>query len=127
MDAADVQSPRAARMFEAMQGLERRLGRRVTLDELGVWVAEREGRGAKPYAGSVVRRWLRDLSEPRSTTTWYALAAVLEVDPGWLVFGSPRPGSTEREERFRSTLKTAKNEKAARAAKQGGQARKRGA
>lgn len=92
----DKQSPRAARMFGAVQGLERRLGRRVTLDELGAMVAEREGR--EPYAGSVVRRWLKGLSEPRGTAGWEALAAVLGVEPGYLAFGTttaPTPAASD--------------------------------
>lgn len=86
--ADDKESPRAARMFEAVQGLERRLGRRVTLDELGAWTAEREGR-SDSYAGSVVRRWLKGLSEPRGSAGWQALAEVLGVSAGWLAFGEP--------------------------------------
>jgi hypothetical protein len=93
--SGDEQSPRAARMFSAVQGLEARLGRRVTLDEIGAWTGEREGR--EPYAGSVVRRWLRGLSEPRGTAAWSALADVLGVEPGWLAFGTPNTRLTVRD------------------------------
>ncbi len=83
----------AARMFAAQSRAEARLGRRLTLQEIGAEVGRRIGR--QPAAPSVVRRWLRGQSEP-SLDTLHALAAVFGVSPGWLAFGegdpTPRPG-----------------------------------
>lgn len=84
---------RAARMFDALNDLERRERRKLTLAELGARVAVAEGR-AEPYAPSVVRRWLKGLAEPSSIALWRAIGAVLGVDPAALAFGAPAPRTT---------------------------------
>lgn len=76
----------AARMFDAVKALEQRERRDITLDELGVRIATAQGR-EEPYSGSVVRRWIKALSEPSTRVVWRAIADVLDVSPGWLAFG----------------------------------------
>ena len=79
---------RAARMFDALNALELRERRNFTLAELGVRIAEAEGR-AKPYAPSVVRRWIKAIAEPGRVKLWRAIGAVLGADPRILAFGDP--------------------------------------
>lgn len=85
MADADV----AQRMFDARQALESRERARLTLDELGRRIAEaEEGRANdEPYAAAVVKRWLEGDSEPRSMSTWRAIASVFGVRVGWLANG----------------------------------------
>lgn len=103
MTAKEADDALAARMFDALNSLERRLRRSIALDEMGRMVAEAEGRPDDPYAPSVVSRWLRGVSEPRQRATWRALAQVLGVSAGWLAFGdegsAPAEGAPENEER----------------------------
>lgn len=74
-------------MFDARQALETSERRRLTLEELGRRIAEAEGRGARPYAAAVVKRWLDGDAEPDSMRTWRAIAAVFGVRVGWLANG----------------------------------------
>lgn len=77
----------ARRMFGARNHLERELGRSPTLEELGAETAKMAGRAKKPFAPSVIARWLKGQQEPKTRDLWLALAAVFRVDPGWLAFG----------------------------------------
>lgn len=77
----------ARRMFEAVNHLERTLGRKVTLAEIGQLVAGAQHGRDDDYAPSVVARWIKGTQEPRSREQWAALATALRVDPGWLAFG----------------------------------------
>lgn len=82
----------AARMFDARQALETRERGRISLDELGQRIGaadeSREPPG-KPYAPTVVRRWLEGEVEPEKMATWRAIAAVFGVRLGWLANGEP--------------------------------------
>lgn len=75
----------ARRFFLAQQRQEHALGRRLPLEEIGGAVARVLGRSV-PIAPSVVRRWLRGISEP-DRLTLQALADIFDVSPGWLAFG----------------------------------------
>jgi hypothetical protein len=61
-----------------------RLGRQVTLREIGTEVARAMGR-PRPFAPSAVSRWF-DGAEP-DLATITGIARVFGVDPGWLAFG----------------------------------------
>ena len=76
----------AARMFQARTALHARMGRAVSLEELGAMVARAAGR-KEPFAPSVVGRWLNGQQEPRSIELWAALAKALGAEPGFLAFG----------------------------------------
>jgi hypothetical protein len=82
----------ARRMFQALNGLERRRGRPVTLQQLGEEVGTALGR--EPFAPSVVGRWVNAKQGPRERVVWIALARVLEVEPGWLAFGGGSESAT---------------------------------
>ena len=60
-------------------------GKALGLGEFGRAVAELEGR-VKPYTAAAVSGW-KDGSVPHNTGTLVAMAKILRVDPGWLVFG----------------------------------------
>jgi hypothetical protein len=76
----------AARLLWAIQGLERReQKRKVENAEIGRRVAEGLGR-TPAYRSQTVGKWLEG-SEPSSEVV-AMLARVLDVDPGWLAFGS---------------------------------------
>lgn len=77
----------AKRMFDARQDLEKETGKRISLEEIGRRVAKLDGKTGDPYDASVVRRWLKGLSEPDTMKTWRALSAVLNVRLGWLANG----------------------------------------
>lgn len=74
------------RLFEAKVRLELQLRRKVTLEELGERVARAYPR-RKPFAPSVVRKWLFAESEPSTRQLWRALAAALLTPVGPLMFG----------------------------------------
>lgn len=74
------------RMFQAHHALEGKLGRKVTQAELAQMVALNAPHEPPP-AASVVARWLKGQSAPKTLALWQALAAALEVSPGWLAFG----------------------------------------
>ena len=71
-------------MFEARQDLEKREGKRLSLEELGRRIAEEEKGRAEPYAPAVVKRWLEGDAEPRDMETWRAIARAFGVRVGWL-------------------------------------------
>jgi hypothetical protein len=77
----------AHRVFAAINALEQKLKRRITLAELGERVAKFLGED-KATDASVVARWAKGKQTPRSREGWAAFAAALEVDPGWLTFGT---------------------------------------
>lgn len=78
----------ANRVFAAINALEQKLKRRLTLAELGERVGNARGDKAKAPAPSVVARWSKGQQTPRTREDWSAFAAALEVDPGWLTFGT---------------------------------------
>ncbi len=85
----------ARRIFFAHLELSYRIGRRVTLSELGELVAEQMGRST-PFSGSAVSRWEAGTLTP-SAETIEAIAAVTGTDPGWISHGDrsaapPPPG-----------------------------------
>lgn len=77
----------ARRMFAATNRLEQAFGRPVTFEEIGARVAQNEDGREKPYAASVVARWIKSTQEPRYRSQQRAIARALGVDPGWLWFG----------------------------------------
>jgi transcriptional regulator with XRE-family HTH domain len=75
----------ARRMFLARSRREQALGADLTLADIAEGVRAYFGRAEAP-ADSVVRRWIKGLSEP-DRPTFRALASVFDVDAGWLAFG----------------------------------------
>jgi len=75
-----------ARIWDAMQrqASARSNGERLTTQEIG----HRVGRllREEPIAPAMVQEWISG-AEPTTLRHLYALAAALEVDPGWLAFG----------------------------------------
>lgn len=78
------------RLFDARLRLEGVLRRKVSDPEFAGMVARRLG--GEPVAPSTVWRWGRGAAPDLPTLV--AIAAVLQVDPGWLAFGedSAAPG-----------------------------------
>jgi transcriptional regulator with XRE-family HTH domain len=79
----------ARRMFLARSRREQALGADLTLADIAEGVRAYFGRDDAP-ADSVVRRWIKGLSEP-DRPTFRALASVFDVDAGWLAFGDATP------------------------------------
>ena len=83
----------AQRIFHAHLELSYRLGRRVTLAEFGALIGEEMGRG-EPFTAAAVSRWEKGVQIP-SPRVIEAIAAVTQVDPGWISHGdktlAPRP------------------------------------
>ncbi|HJU89992.1 MAG TPA: helix-turn-helix transcriptional regulator [Gemmatimonadaceae bacterium] len=75
----------AQRIFRAHLELSYRLGRRVTLAELGQMIAK-EMRRAVPFTAAAVSRWENGLQIP-SLRVIEAIASVTGVDPGWISHG----------------------------------------
>lgn len=94
------------RLFKSWKCLEVRTGREIAKGELGKRVAEVRGHpgwkggGASitPVHQTTVGRWFKDSMPDGDTIA--ALAQVLEVDPGWLMFGdqseAPEPSEISR-------------------------------
>jgi transcriptional regulator with XRE-family HTH domain len=80
------------RMFLAHLQLSYRLGRRVTLAELGHLIAERLARKT-PFAATAVSKWEAGLQMPGPEVI-EAIAELSGVDPGWISHGekSAAPG-----------------------------------
>jgi transcriptional regulator with XRE-family HTH domain len=80
------------RVFLAHLQLSYRLGRRITLAELGRLVAERLGRET-PFAATAVSKWEAGLQIPAPEVI-EAIAELSGVDPGWISHGekSAAPG-----------------------------------
>lgn len=75
----------ARRIFLAHLELSYRLGRKVTLAELGGLVAKQMGRKA-PFSAAAVSRWEAGTQMP-SADVIEAIAAVTRTDPGWISHG----------------------------------------
>lgn len=77
----------ARRIQYAILLLQLKAGRPITQK----WIAEQVSKrlGIKPALRSAsVSRWVNGESEPADAATTQALAEVLSVDPGWMVFGA---------------------------------------
>ena len=92
-----MESTIGQRIFIAHLELSYRLGRRVTLAELGRLVAEQLRRGT-PFAPTAVSKWEAGLQTPAPEVI-EAIAELSGVDPGWISHGAksaapaPRAGS----------------------------------
>ena len=92
-----MESTIGQRIFVAHLELSYRLGRRVTLAELGRLVAERLRRDA-PFAATAVSKWEAGIQTPGPEVI-EAIAELSGVDPGWISHGArsaapgPRAGS----------------------------------
>jgi len=92
-----MESTIGQRIFIAHLELSYRLGRRVTLAELGRLVAERLRRDA-PFAATAVSKWEAGVQTPGAEVI-EAIAELSGVDPGWISHGAkseapaPRAGS----------------------------------
>jgi transcriptional regulator with XRE-family HTH domain len=91
-----MESTIGRRIFIAHLELSYRLGRRVTLAELGRLVADRLRRAA-PFAATAVSKWEAGLQTPAPEVI-EAVAELSGVDPGWISHGersaapAPRAG-----------------------------------
>jgi len=87
-----MRSTLARRIFLAHLELSYRLGRKVTLAELGELVAKQMKRSA-PFSAAAVSRWEAGTKIP-SADVIEAIAAVTHTDPGWISHGdrSAAPG-----------------------------------
>jgi transcriptional regulator with XRE-family HTH domain len=96
-----MESTIGRRIFIAHLELSYRLGRRVTLAEVGCLVAERLGRDT-PFAATAVSKWEAGLQTP-SLEVIEAIAELSGVDPGWISHGAksaaPEPRAVGRPER----------------------------
>lgn len=88
-----MRSTLGRRVFLAHLQLSYRLGRRVTLAELGRLIAERIGRET-PFAATAVSKWEAGLQLPAPEVI-EAIAELSGVDPGWISHGeksaAPKP------------------------------------
>jgi len=96
-----MESTIGRRIFIAHLELSYRLGRRVTLAEVGCLVAERLGRDT-PFAATAVSKWEAGLQTP-SLEVIEAIAELSGVDPGWISHGAksaaPEPRAVGQPER----------------------------
>ena len=72
------------RLLDALHGLERREGHRVTYTALAERVGEALGASVSV---ATVARWFDGSREPKDRESLAALAAALGVDPRWLAYG----------------------------------------
>ena len=92
-----MESTIGRRIFVAHLELSYRLGRRVTLAELGRLIAERLRRDT-PFAATAVSKWEAGVQTPAPEVI-EAIAELSGVDPGWISHGAksaapaPRPDS----------------------------------
>lgn len=82
------------RLLDALHGLERREGHRVTFTALAERVAEALGASVSV---ATVARWFDGSREPKDRASLAALAAALGVDPGWLAYGDAPAASAHAE------------------------------
>lgn len=75
----------AQRIFHAHLELSYRLGRRVTQAEFGALIAEEMGR-EEAFTAAAVSRWEKGVQLP-SPRIIEAIAAVTQLDPGWISHG----------------------------------------
>jgi transcriptional regulator with XRE-family HTH domain len=80
-----MSSTLARRIFLAHLELSYRLGRKVTLAELGELVAKQMKRDM-PFSAAAVSRWEAGTKIP-SADVIEAIAAVTHTDPGWISHG----------------------------------------
>ena len=89
--------PIGRRIFLAHLELSYRLGRKVTLAELGELVAKHLGRET-PFTAAAVSRWESGTQVPTPQVI-EAIASITQTDPGWISHGSksaaPRPEGVE--------------------------------
>lgn len=95
-----MESTIGRRIFVAHLELSYRLGRRVTLAELGRAIAERLRRDA-PFAATAVSKWEAGVQIPAPEVI-EAIAELSGVDPGWISHGAksaaPAPRADSRRE-----------------------------
>jgi transcriptional regulator with XRE-family HTH domain len=84
----------AQRIFVAHLEISYRLGRKVTLEELGRLVAKQMGRRA-PFSAAAVSRWEAGTQTPTPDVI-EAIAAVSGTDPGWISHGEKSAAPTPR-------------------------------
>jgi transcriptional regulator with XRE-family HTH domain len=127
-----MESTIGRRIFIAHLELSYRLGRRVTLAELGRLVAERLRRDA-PFGATAVSKWEAGVQTPAAEVI-EAIAELSGVDPGWISHGAksaapePRAGSQrESVELLPRQVRQVHRKGAAPRGRQQGQAKKRDA
>src|SRR5437867_10412893 len=127
-----MESTIGRRIFIAHLELSYRLGRRVTLAELGRLVAQRLRRDA-PFVATAVSKWEAGVQTPAAEVI-EAIAELSGVDPGWISHGAksaaPEPRSGGRRESVELLPRQARQVQRKGAAPRGrqqGQAKKRGA
>lgn len=86
------------RISQAVLTYASAVGRRVGLEELGVLIAEAEGR-EQPYRNTTLSMWMGEKSEP-PIRAFEAMAEVFGCDPWWIVWGVGRPPSNVALDRF---------------------------
>ena len=124
-----MESTIGRRIFVAHLELSYRLGRRVTLAELGRLIAERLRRDA-PFAATAVSKWESGTQIP-SAEVIEAIAELSGVDPGWISHGgksaAPAPRAESRRESVELLPRRVRRKNAASRGHQQGQAKKRDA
>jgi transcriptional regulator with XRE-family HTH domain len=126
-----MESTIGRRIFIAHLELSYRVGRRVTLAELGRLVAERLRRDA-PFAATAVSKWEAGVQTPGPEVI-EAIAELSGVDPGWISHGAksaapePRAGRRESVELLPRQVRQVQRKVAAPRGRQQGQAKKRDA
>ena len=91
----------AQRIFLAHLELSYRLGRKVTLAELGELVARQMERQT-PFKAGAVSRWENGSQMP-SPEVIEAIAAVTHTDPGWISHGDKSAAPSPRAQRLGAT------------------------
>ena len=124
-----MESTIGQRIFIAHLELSYRLGRRVTLAELGRLIAERMRRHA-PFAATAVSKWEAGSQIPAAEVI-EAIAELSGVDPGWISHGAksaaPAPRAESRRESFALLPRRVRRKAASPRGRQQGQAKKRDA
>ena len=100
-DHSATGSTLAQRIFLAHLELSYRLGRKVTLAELGDLVARQMGRNS-PFKAGAVSRWENGSQIP-SPEVIEAIAAVTHTDPGWISHGEKSAAPSPRAQRLSAT------------------------
>lgn len=95
----------AHRIFLAHMELNYRLGRRVTLAEFGEMIAGVMDRPT-PFTAAAVSRWEAGAQVP-STEVIEAIAALTQIDPGWLSHGEKSAAPAPERMRLADRLPTA--------------------
>ena len=100
-DRGTTGSTLAQRIFLAHLELSYRLGRKVTLAELGGMVARQMGRST-PFKAGAVSRWENGTQIP-SPEVIEAIAAITHTDPGWISHGDKSAAPSPRVQRLSET------------------------